>query len=416
MKQLSSEDDIAQAQALARRNGRYAVTNTFLLSSASFLLPVWQLFYTLQLGLSLTHAMVLSASSWVVTAIMNVPTGIWADKFGRLKLFRIGIFLTIITYVPMFFTKNYVILLGVSLVAGFAVSMFDGSLEANAMDSYEKAGLPKKESSRFGSSQMTAAYIGRIGSGILGAWLYGRWPFAPLLLDIIILSIALVQSLSIVEVRSERPSDLQSWKFMKSALTLIRSHRVLMTFMFVTIMVSVGAESFWSAFQQYLILRDVPTGQFGLAFGLIAGASAFAAWGYRKIHERVGWLHMNFITMLFMTIGLVLAQMKVVGVPYVVAILIGLGFGLIYPTAYDVVQHNVRSQYRSTIMSVRQFAYLLGFAFATILVGRYVDVLGRSRMLTIITIQAIVLTGLLLGVSVISRKNNIKIKNIIIQK
>ncbi len=393
---------------IARRNGRRAIVNTFLLSSAGFLLPVWQLFYTLQLGLGLTNAMVLMASSWIVTAIMNVPTGVWADKFGRLKIFRIGILLNIVAYVPMFFTKNYAILFCFSLVAGFAVSMFDGSIEANAMDSYEKAGLPKKESTHFGSSQMAVAYCGRIGSGIVGASLYGHWPYLPLLIDVVILVVALLQSLAIVEVRSEKPSDLHSWKFTKSAFALIRSHRVLMMFMFVTVVVSIGAESFWSAFQQYLILRDVPTAQFGLAFGVIAGASAFAAWGYRKIYERMGWLHMSLITMVCMVIGLILAQVQTVGIPYIVAALIGIGFGLIYPTAYDVVQHNVRSQYRSTVMSVRQFAYLFGFAMSTILVGRYVDLLDRAEMLAIITVQAIVLTVIIAGILFVSHQRVIR--------
>lgn len=398
------QSDIQDFVVVARRNGRQAIMNTFLLSSAGLLLPVWQLFYTRQLGLSLTQAMILSASSWIVTAIMNIPTGVWADKYGRLKIFRIGILLNIVAYVPMFLTKNYALLLCFSLIAGFAVAMFDGSIEANAMDSYEKASLPKKESTHFGSSQMTAAYLGRIGSGIVGASLYGHWPYTPLLIDIIILVIALLQSLTIIEVRAEKPSELHSWKFTKSAFALVRSHRVLMMFMLITVVVSIGAESFWSAFQQYLILRDVPTAQFGLAFGVIAGTSAFAAWGYRKICDRVDWLSMSLITMVCMIIGLVLAHAHITGMPYIVAALIGLGFGLIYPTAYDVVQHNVRSQYRSTVMSVRQFAYLFGFAMATILVGRYVDLLGRAEMLAIITVQAIVLTGAIVVISGVVHK------------
>lgn len=383
-----------EGRALARRNGRNAVVNAFLLSSASFLLPIWQLFYTLQLGFGLTQAMILSASSWIMTAVMNIPTGVWADKYGRLKLFRIGIVLCIIAYVPMFFTKNYVVLLGFSLIAGFAFSMLDGSIEANAMDSYEKAGLPKKESSRFGSSQMTVGYIGRIGSGIVGAWLYSRWAYAPLLLNIVVLAIVFLQSFMIIEIRSEKPSGLRHWKFMKTAFSLVRSQQVLMLFMVITLAVSISCESFWSAFQQYLILREVPTAQFGVMFGVIAAVSAFSAWGYRKIHEHISWLQMSFITILLMTIGVLLSHVRLQGMPYVVAVIIGLGFGLIYPTAYDVVQHNVGSQYRSTVTSIRQFVYLLGYAMSTILIGRYVDVFGRAQMLKIITVQAIVVLSI----------------------
>lgn len=404
MKQILPDNAAMVDHALARRNGRRAILSAFLLSSASLLLPVWQLFYTLQLGLGLTQAMVLMASSWIMTAIMNIPTGVWADKFGRLKLFRTGLLLSMAAYVPMFFTKNYAVLLCFSLLAGFAASMLDGSIEANAMDSYEKAGLPKKESTKFGSSQMAMAYIGRIGSGIVGAWLYGRWPYAPLLMDIIILGIVFLQSFMIVEVRSEKPSDLHSWKFLKSTLKLIRSHQVLTLFMFVTIVVSIVGESFWSAFQQYLLLREVPTGEFGIAFGVIAGASAFAAWGYRKIHEHVHWLGMSFITMACMTAGLLLAHIHAAGMPYVVAVAIGLGFGLIYPTGYDVVQHNVRSQYRSTVTSVRQFAYLLGFAIATILVGLFVDMFGRAQMLRILTVQAFIFLVVIAALGLRQRK------------
>lgn len=383
---------------LARRNSRYTVINSFLLSSASFLLPIWQLFYTLQLGMSLTQAMILSSSGWIVTAIANIPTGAWADKFGRVKLFRIGIILCIFANLPMFFTTNYWILLTFSIIAGFASSMLDGSLEANVMDSYEKAGLPKKESSWFASSQMTAAYIGRISSGIAGAVLYGMWAFAPLLADILILGAVLIQSLLIREIRAEEPSQLPSWHFLKAVFEHIKSSRVLVLFLIVTLTISVGCESFWTAFQQYLQLRNVPTEAFGVVFGIIAAVSAFSSWGYRKIHERFNWIFLSFVTMTLMMVGLLISHITHPIVPFVVAVVVGLGFGLIYPVSYDVVQHNARSRYRSTVASVRQFIYLGGFAISAVLVGLYTDLFGRSVMVDIITWQALIFTLIMVGI------------------
>ncbi len=377
---------------LARRNSKQTVINSFLLSSASFLLPIWQLFYTLQLGMSLTQAMILSSSGWIVTAIANIPTGVWADKFGRVKMFRIGIILCIFANLPMFFTTNYWILLMFSIIAGFATSMLDGSLEANVMDSYDKAGLNKKESSRFGSNQMVATYIGRISSGIAGAMLYSFWFFAPLLADVLILAIVLIQSLFIREVRAEEPSRLPSLHFLKAVFDYVRSSQVLPRFLLITLVVSVGCESFWTAFQQYLQLRDVPTEAFGVVFGIIAAVSAFSSWGYRKIHERFSWIFLSLVTMSLMTTGLFLSHINHPIMPIVVAIIIGLGFGLIYPVSYDVVQHNARSRYRSTVTSARQFIYLGGFATSAVLVGLYTDLFGRGVMLSIITWQALLLT------------------------
>lgn len=384
----------------ARRNGRRAVTNAFIMSLAGFLLPVWQLFYTLQLGMSLTQAMVLMASSWIVTGLMNVPTGVWADKFGRLKLFRIGVALNAAAYVPMFFTHTFWALLLASILAGFAVSMLDGSLEANAMDSYERAGLTKTESARFGSSQMTAAYLGRILSGVVGAWLYTQWAFAPLVLDIVILTVVFVQSYMIMEIRAEKPSQLPNWHFMQTMMSLVRAQRILIQFMLVTLLVSVGCESFWAAFQQYLTLRNVPTVQFGVVYAVIAASSALSSWAYRHIHTKLTWMQISLATMVLMTGGMLLSHVIVTGLQYVVAVIIGLGFGLIFPLAYDVIQRNVRSQYRSTITSLRQLVYLCGFGAATIAVGRYADLYGRETMLNIITVQIVVSLAILLGMMV----------------
>ena len=390
----------------ARKNARSTIINSFLLSSSSFMLPIWQLFYTQHLGMTLTQSMVLSASSWVVTALLNIPTGVWADKYGRVSMFRIGLALVAIAHIPMFFTQNYAILLGFSIIAGIAGAVIDGSLEANVMDSYEAAGLSKEESGRFGSNQMVATYIARIGAGIVGAWLYVQWAFGPLLADLIILTLALVQSFMIYEMRSEKPSELPHFSFLKKVFSDARQSRVVALLFVFTLLVSIGCESFWAAFQQYLSLRNIPAEAFGILFGIIAATSAFSAWLYRHTSKRWDWRWMTLYTIVFASVGILLAHLTAPFVPVLVACVIGLGFGTIYPVAYDVIQRNVRSQYRATVTSIRQFLYTGGFALATVAVGMYVDSFGRAAMLNILTAQLVAVAVVAFGLIVIDDRRS----------
>ncbi|MBD3280073.1 MFS transporter, partial [Candidatus Dojkabacteria bacterium] len=62
---------------------------TFLIY-AQFALPVWAFYGTEYLELSFSQVAMLVSLASFVRVILEVPTGSWADRFGRKKIFVVG--------------------------------------------------------------------------------------------------------------------------------------------------------------------------------------------------------------------------------------------------------------------------------------------------------------------------------------
>lgn len=375
-------------QKIAQRNARLTILSHGLLSW-SFALPIWQLFYTQQLGLSLTQSMIILAGFSITLAVTSVITGSWADVYGRVKIFRIGVILTVMGIVPFFFIHDFLILLIINCVAGAAYSMTDDSLEANVMDSYDKAGMSKKQFAHFGSNQVTGVYVSRVLSGVIGSWLYVFSPFLPLLGNLVATLLAVIPTFWMKELRAEKVAATNSRMHIAQSLRYVVKRPTVVIFFIVTLLIALSCEAFWAALQPYFVLRNVPIGWFGLLFTIVATTSAVSAYLYRYVEHKFSWKALSIVIILLNCIGLGLAQFDVPYMPVIVSVIIGFGFGMIWPVAMSFTRKYVASQYRATIGSLRGFIYNLGFAFVTIMIGMYVDNFGTAWALTALEIQSI---------------------------
>jgi MFS family permease len=393
--------DVTNKKSLALRNAQTTIYNTFLIS-INFTRPIWQLFYTIQLGLTLTQAMILSMTTWIVSALANIPTGVLADKYGRVKLYRIGLMIEIICILPFFITNNFYILLLFSVIGGIGASMLSGSLDANVMDSYDNASISKKEYAKFISNHTISRYFGRIVSATAGSLLYIVNAFLPIAMNILAAIIALIGSFRIKEIRQEISSEKTHYEFTKEVFRYVLDNRLLSHYLITVLIISVTSEGFGSAFQSYFVLRDVPVVLFGVLYSLLAFSSAVGAFAYRKIYENVSWQQISALALLLTIIGLMLSRIDYVLMPFIIMVLSGFSFGINSPVSRMVIKENTRSKYRSTVSSVNQFMYLAGFAVVSVMVGYYVDNFGVVAMINIITLQAVILFGVFL---IIVRKN-----------
>lgn len=163
-----------------------------------------------------------------------------------------------------------------------------------------------------------------------------------------------------------------------------------MVFLIVTLLIALSSEAFWSALQSYFGLRSVPVEWFGALFTIVATTSAISAFVYRYIEHRLSWQTLSVIIILFNIAGLCLAQWGVPYMPVAVSAIIGLGFGLIWPTSMSFTRQYVASQYRATVGSLRGVIYNVGFAVATVMIGVYADTFGVAQTLRMLGLQSVV--------------------------
>src|SRR5262249_35927207 len=129
--------------ALAQRNTRAAyLVEGFKNSRAS--LPIWVLFSTHQLHLTLPPALIFFQSPWATTGLCKVATGAWADRFGRVRLYRLAQPLYALTFVPFLVTKNFALLFVVQVLGGFLGALTSGNIQPVIKANYDQEQVPKK--------------------------------------------------------------------------------------------------------------------------------------------------------------------------------------------------------------------------------------------------------------------------------
>ncbi len=73
----------------SQRNARLVIASSFF-SDLTFVLPVWLLYSINYLDLTPSVATILFTSIWLVSGLLEVPTGALADRYGRKRAFLIG--------------------------------------------------------------------------------------------------------------------------------------------------------------------------------------------------------------------------------------------------------------------------------------------------------------------------------------
>lgn len=392
----------AESAGIAVRNTRLVHLITGI-ENASFSLPIWILFFNRQLGLSVGIAIVLGMTRWASMALFELPTGSWADRFGRVRLYRFGQFFYALSFVPFLFTKNLFILFLAQIIGGLFGAMTSGALKPLVHDSHKLAKLPRNSYKRFVSTNAAIMYATRLCAGIAGAWLYTKYPYAPYALEAFVLFMAFVVSLGLVELRISKSTAKNNWQHIRQTLSFIADHRYLRNFFIIIIIYTLLSEAVWTLMQPFFEHRQVPEELFGVLFACIALFSILGSYVYRHLPDIFDGMTLR-IWMTILTISGVLFFI----VPGFWAIilglcLVGLSFGFSSPNAHNVIQKNTNSSHQSTALSLYSLSGMIFYSIASVFVGFIADLYGIDVLLRVILVQAVIGLIIIFIISLLSK-------------
>ncbi len=373
---------------------------TSLFSQTAFTLPIWYLFGTQFLGLSSYKSFLLSVATYGISAFFEIPTGSWADKYGRVKIFRLGLLLYLASMLSYLLTKNFYILLAFQVVGAFGIAMRSGTIEALVHDTLHITKMQDNYSTYFGHN-MAAQYLSRVVTVTSGAWLYTVNPRLPFVLMSVFIFACLVSSSFYEEVRVDTPSELTSYNHIKETLRLILDQKFLLTVIGVSLVYRLVAESLFSLYQPYFKSVGLSAASFGLLYALISVCSGLGSLVSGRLIKRykTSTILASFFVALF--VSLLLAKLNSVWLVALVVVPSGLIFGIPNNVVNSLTQKTIRSRYQSTALSVTSVAETGMFFIAVNATGALLDHVG----LRIITngLMAVCLIGF--SLSMMSRQN-----------
>jgi MFS family permease len=350
---------------IVQKNIRILLAMEFL-HGAMFIMPIITLYF-LDHGLSIAQVILIQIIFAIAMSFMEVPSGYFADKWGRKTSIIIGSVLSFLGFFGYIFADSFWEFLVVEIVLGIGMSFLSGADSALLYDSLKEAGredeYKKYEGHRF-SLQSASGII----AGIIGAYaaaVNSMWPF-------ILEAIAFFFLIPLAVFLKEPPQHKQltgesPWKeIVKITKYSLHGHiRLKWLLLFGGLTSSSTLTFVWLA-QPYYTAIGVPIEYFGWISAIAGVLTIVASQSAVRVEKKIG-EKLSLLTILLLPVVAygALGLSGSIGM-LVFANLFHLSRGIQRPIMNDYINRHVESRVRATVLSVgamtgRFWFIVLGF-------------------------------------------------------
>ena len=330
-------------------------------------MPIIVLFFEKH-GLSLTQIMILQATYSFTVAVLEIPSGFFADIYGRRLSLFYGSILTFIGYLIFSFFSGFneffiaEILLGIggSLISGAdSALIYDTLLQLKKDEDYTKV-----EGKNYG--------IGNVSEGIAGI-IGGFLAITSLDLPVYIQTFVLFFSIPISYSLVEPESSYKLAKSIKSIWLVVKEtffeKNKLKWYIIYSSSMGIGTLSIAWFVQPFLIEIETPLFYYGIIWAglnIITGTTSYYSYLFK---------HKNLLIYisLIMVISFILLGYNISMYGLIFIVFIYLIRGIITPTLRNLININSTSERRATVLSLRSFIIRISFAIIAPILGYITD-------------------------------------------
>ena len=251
---------------------------------------VIQLFY-LSRSLDLSQIVYLSMI-WTITLLLSdLPTSYLADSIGRKKGMIIGILLTSVSILLMFFAQGFTAFAVIYVFNALGYAFFTGSDQAFLYDSLREVG-DEGNINKVSGKYLSSASFAKIFIAILGAIIardLSQSQFNILIsLDFVGTIISLYFASKLIE--PNRYVDVSKMKIgvFRDSLKLVFSKPVLLKFTMNKILVFMASYLYWRVYQIYLVGVGLEVFYIGLIYFFLQIFLFLGQWYSEKIQKKLG--------------------------------------------------------------------------------------------------------------------------------
>ena len=361
------------------------------------LMPIIVLFFEKH-GLSLTQIMILQATYSFTVALFEIPSGFFADIYGRRLSLFFGSILTFLGYLIFsfysgfneFFIAEIFLGIGGSLISGAdSALIYDTLLELKKDEDYTKI-----EGKNYGIGNVSEGL-----AGILGGFLAVSSLELPVYIQTFVLFFSIPLSYSLVEPKS----SYKLAKSFKSILLVVKEtffqKNKLKWYILYSSAMGIGTLSIAWFVQPFLMEIDTPLIYYGIiwaSLNIITGITSYYSYIFDKGKVLI------YIS-LSMLISFILLGFNISIYGFIFIVLIYLMRGIITPNLRNLININSTSERRATVLSLRSFVIRISFALIAPILGFITDVYEISYVFYFI--------GLLVGLSSLLAVYKLKINN-----
>jgi len=221
-------------------------------TSCVFSLPIRYFFFVNYLHFWIWIAIFIRTLAWFIEVFFEVPSGWWADRYGRKKLFFIGMLSLIIGFsFYIFFKQSYYFIFS-AIFIWFWYAVTSWNLEALIHDNLDEL-WKWDDYDKIQSNQSIFMYLWRASSSFFAWYLYFYAETLPYIATIICFFVAIILVFFIHSPKQELSQESNNITHMKKAfLFLSKKINMIMIIMFVGFILSWIWNIYWFTYQPYL--------------------------------------------------------------------------------------------------------------------------------------------------------------------
>ena len=330
-------------------------------------MPIIVLFFESK-GLSLTQIMILQATYSLFVALFEIPSGFFADIYGRKNSLVIGSLLLFLGYIIFSFFSGFNEFLFAEMLLGIGGSLISGADSAILYDTL----LEINEDKEYTKIEGRTYAIGNFSEGIAGVF-GGFLATSSLNMPVYIQTIVMFLSIPIAMTLVEPKSSYKLAKNFSSIITVLNDtfikNRKLKWYIVYSSSMGIATLSIAWFVQPFLLEIDTPIIYYGIIWAFLnftAGITSY--YSYIFINDNL----LIYIS-LMMIISLIMLGLYISYLGLIFIILIYLLRGVITPNLRNLINISSTSERRATVLSLRSFVIRISFAIIAPILGYITD-------------------------------------------
>ncbi|MFW6283115.1 MAG: MFS transporter [Minisyncoccales bacterium] len=331
-----------------------------------FFLPILALYFTENL-FSLTNVALIFSIESIALVVFEIPTGTLGDFLGRKKTLILSGFVALAGLFFLYFGETMLPFSIYAVLSALAISLNSGTDNALIYDTLQNSKKQKRYNEVVGKYFSIWPFGAAIGA-IAGGYLAKISLEFPILITFLPFAIAAILPFFLVEPLYEKPLKKEMFSQIFSSLNAILKNKQLLI-IFLGLFLFLGFSSVVSMNPVLFESKSIPIVYFGYLFAAIQVAISAGSYFSHKLSKKVGDKKTIIISTLFFPIVLISALFFseiLFGILFICAFFF---FSLKNPSISNLINLEVKSNQRATIISVSSLFSHLGRAIILPLFG-----------------------------------------------
>jgi MFS family permease len=365
-----------------------------LFQSAGFLSPVITLFF-IHRGLSYPQIFIVTLIVLVCMFLFEVPTGIFADRYGRKTSIIVGLSLILIASILLIWANSFIFFLMIYALAGIATAFLSGSGEAMVFDSLKEEGK-EGEMKKYMARLNVASFLPVVITAPIGAFIAKDLAESQFILILMLGSLffllSLLMSFTLREPRARgMPRKKSSLDLFKSSFNDMRKSPILVRlFINKTLVLIMCSHIFGTIWQPYLKDSGVPIIWFGVLVAISALMIAYLSSRIDAIEKHIPNKKFIFLTALLAFIAFLLgAFIRNIYFAIALYLVIRIVLWMRDPIFSHYINQHIESHNRATMLSAMAMVVNL-FAIVLLLLAGAVASVGLNFIFILCAIVILV--------------------------